>query len=125
MLTGSFACFHVQSFDHLRNQKAGAFVEADHRILRVKRLRIEIKNIFHARDKTGVHFSYTPGLLQMWLQFVFFRTCRTLVCDRFSQIPSSTALSASSRSVHLACPSGGVEHASAVIFARLLPSMLI
>src|SRR3954468_5028376 len=102
VLASRFTCFHRQAFNHIAYEKAGAFIEADYRVLWVNGLLVEVENILHARDESGVHLPHTPGLLQMRLQFVFLSICRALVCDRFSQIPSSTTLSASSLSVQRA-----------------------
>src|SRR6185437_2632524 len=58
----------------------------------------------------------------MRLNFVFFKIRPTSVWEIDSTYCSSTALSDSKRRLHWLYPSGGVEHASAVIFAFVFPS---
>ena len=62
-----------------------------------------------------------PALLQVRLKFVFLRMFETVTCDIDSIYPSSTVLSARSRSVHLEYPSGGCPHASAMMCASTSP----
>jgi len=58
----------------------------------------------------------------MGLNFVFFNIRLTSSCEIESTKSNSTALSDNNRKLHWLRPSGGVEHANAVIFALTLPS---
>ena len=62
-----------------------------------------------------------PALLQVRLKFVFFSMVDMVTCDMDSIYPSSTVLSASSRSVHLEYPSGGSPQARAMTCASTSP----
>jgi len=85
MLAHGLACFHLKTCHLLANQETWALIEANHWILLIIRQGIKRENLFHARDERGVHRAYAPLLLQMRLQFVFFRIERAPVCDRLSQ----------------------------------------
>jgi len=68
--------------------------------------------------------AYAPMLLQVRLEFVFFRILFTVWCEMVSTNSSSTALSAMRRNVQRLRPSGGSEQAKAVILAFWRPLIL-
>lgn len=125
MLFAHFASLHGDGLNPIANQKAGPLIEAHHRVLGIIRQSIKPEEFFHASQETTIQLPDAPGAFEMRLQFVFFRILRTEVCDRCSQYPSSTALSASSRKFHSAYPSGGSLQAKAVTLARWWPSISI
>ena len=112
-----------QRLDFFADQKARTLIIANDGIQRIVGLGVEFQNLLHACQKATVQRSNTPGAFEVWLQFVFLSTCPTSVWEICSQYSSSTALSASSRKLHWAYPSGGVLQASAVILARCAPSI--
>ena len=83
-----------------------------------------MEHIFHVLNELRGNLPNAPHLLQMWLQFVFFRNLRTPACEMVSTNSSSTALSASRRSVQRFRPSGGSEQARAVMWAAVRPASL-
>jgi len=112
------AWLHRCRNEGVADQKAGPFVIADYRIVRVIRQRIECQNALHLGQKGRSEGAKAPGLLYMWLQLVFFRIVPTIVCEIVSQKPASTTFSARRRKVQRSWPSGASLHANAVTLAR-------
>ncbi len=102
----------------ITNQKARTFIKADQRVLWIVCQSVEIQKLLHACQKTAIQLAKTPGPFQVRFQFVFLRISFTSVCEMCSQYASSTALSAKSRKLQRAYPSGGSLQAKAVILAR-------
>ena len=69
----------------------------------------------------AVQLGHPGRYLQVRLKFVFLRIVEIVTCDIDSIYPSSTVLSARSRSVHLEYPSGGCPQASAMTCASTSP----
>ena len=76
--------------------------EADDGALCVIREAVEVQHVFHPRQVLARDLPDAPLLLEVRLQFVFFSTALTVLCEIAPTKPSSTALSASSRSVQRA-----------------------
>src|SRR5205085_5081488 len=125
MLAGGLPGFHRKPGHRVADQETGALVKANQRIALVYLQAVEVENLLHAGDESRVHNANAPGLIQVRSEFVFFSIFLAAVCDKRWQWPSSTALSASRRSVQRARPAGGVEQARAVTLARCLPSISI
>ena len=81
---------------HMRMQRLGQLIHADHRVAGVQRALIGVQHRFHGADEVGVGFRFqAPRLLPPRLQFVFFRVCRTVSLAIESTTCSATSLSAS------------------------------
>jgi len=100
------------------DQKAGPFVIADYRIVRVIRPRIEGQNALHLGQQGRREGAKAPGLLDMGLQLVVWRIVPTIVGAIVSQQPASTTFSARRRKLQRSWPSGASLHANAVTLAR-------
>jgi len=86
------------------------FVHADQRELRIAGCLVTIKHIFHAHDKGGAAIGRDfPVFAQVRLKFAFFSARWTLMVETFGAILSSTAFSASSRTVQRTRPAGSVK----------------
>lgn len=85
MFAGDLTGFHLQPLNGIPKQKTRTFVKADLGILLIDGQGLQMKELFHARDKFRVHRPNAPRLLQVGLEFVFFRICLTAVCDTRSQ----------------------------------------
>jgi len=77
------------------DQKARTLIYPDDRTLRIVGLFIDAETVFHFGKELGIRPDPAPGLFKMRSETVFFRLSLALVCDRWSQSPSSTAWSAS------------------------------
>src|SRR5207253_10657188 len=75
MLTGGSTGCHLKPGHRFADQETGALVEADHRIVRIKRQPVEIKNLLQASDQGGIQLRDAPGLFQVRLEFVFLESC--------------------------------------------------
>src|SRR5919206_1027383 len=108
---------------HLGQQLARSLVEADDRAFWVVGLFVEVQDLFHPPHELGVMLGWDHPLLdEVRLEFVFLSVLRTVSCETFSTMPSSTALSASSLKLQRSRPLGGSEHASAIRRASARPS---
>src|SRR5919109_850993 len=110
-----------QSLSNLLNQLLACFIKIYFRSLRAIRLFIEIKHLFHSRNKLGTHLWYTPLLLLPRLKLVFFSTRRTDSRENDSANPNSTTLPASNRNVQCVWPCGALLQAKAMIWPCCLP----
>src|SRR5215210_4391467 len=100
-----------------------ALVEAHYGSLRSVGLFVEVQDLFHAPHELGVVLGWDHPLLdQVRLEFVFLSVLRTVSCETFSTMPSSTALSASSLKDQRLRPRGGSEQARAIRCASARPS---
>ena len=117
---------HGLYFPYIFKQLTRHFVVTNDRKFFIIRSLINIKNTFHICDKrrTFLRRNY-PLLLLPGLEFVFFRTCRTVSCDTDSTYSSSTILSASKRKLHCECPSGGSPQLKAIKCASKSPSVCL
>src|SRR5215207_6932136 len=115
---------------HLGQQLAGPLVEADYGSLRIVGLLVEVQDLFHAPHELGVVLRWDHPLLdQVRLEFVFLSVLRTVSCETFSTMPSSTALSARAASKTSDCAlvevlsrperSGALRHAPPTNACRL------
>jgi len=99
------------------------FIHAHHRVVRIIRHVIDLKNILHmgykGRTPLGRDFPVFAGVR---LKFVFFKTRYTVICDTDSANLSSMALSASSLTVQRRRPSGAPEQANEINRASNAPS---
>ena len=87
VLTPGSATLHQDGLPCYAKQLIRLLIHADHRVFRVVWLLVQIQNILHASDKGGVLFGWDhPALVQMWLQFVFFRSRNTDSCEMLSMI---------------------------------------
>ena len=87
ILTLGPVTFHRNRLPCFAKQLIRLLIHADHRVFRVVWLLVQIQNILHASDKGGVLFGWDhPALVQMWLQFVFFRSRNTDSCEMLSMI---------------------------------------
>ena len=77
----------------------------------IRRTCVEVEHIFHARQILTGRFADAPAPFQPRLELVFFKNWRTVSGAICSTMPTSTALSASSRIVQRPCPDGGVLQA--------------
>src|SRR5215471_12035542 len=105
----------------LRNQLLARFIEVDFRARGIIRLLVEVKHVLHGGDKLSAHVWQAPLLFLPGLEFVFLSTCRTVSRAIDGAKPNSTTLSAKSRRVQCACPSGAGVHATAIKCASCLP----
>ena len=99
---------------HLGQQLAGSLVEAHYGSVRIVGLFLEVQDLFHPLHELllGVVLGWDHPLLdQVRLEFVFLSVLRTVSCETFSTMPSSTALSASSLKDQRLRPRGGSEQA--------------
>src|SRR6201991_1148417 len=103
------------------DQLLARLIEADRGTHFVVIFGIQIKHIFHASNELGVDFADTPLLFQPRLEFVFLSTWRMVSRAIESVNFNSTTLSANSRNVQRARPSGGLLQATAIICASCLP----
>src|SRR3982750_634579 len=107
------------------DQLLAGFIHTDHRMSRIRRALIDRQHIFQGGHKLGAMLGRNrPILLQVWLQFVFFRVRRTVSYETEGTCCNSTNRSASRRNVHLARPSGAGPQASATRCASAWPSNL-
>jgi hypothetical protein len=115
-----FAC---KRLSHLGQQLAGPLVEAHYGSLRIVGFLVEVQDLFHPPHELGVVLGWDHPLLdQVRLEFVFLSVLRTVSCETFSTMPSSTALSASSLKDQPSRPRGGSEQARAIRCASARPS---
>ena len=95
----------------------------NHGSLRIVGLLVEVQDLFHPPHELGVLLGWDNPLLdQVRLEFVFLSVLRTVSCESFSTMPSSTALSASSLKDQRLRPRGGSEQARAIRCASARPS---
>ena len=114
--------FGAESFAEVGKKPDRLFIHANNGIVFVIWATVYFKHVFHRSHKSGTVFRRNaPAFLQVRLKFVFLRMFETVTCDIDSIYPSSTVLSARSRSVHLEYPSGGCPHASAMMCASTSP----
>src|SRR5215204_2836792 len=112
-----------ERLSHLGQQLAGPLVEADYGSVRIVGLLVEVQDLFHPPHELGVVLGWDHPLLdQVRLEFVFLSVLRTVSCETFSTMPSSTALSASSLKDQRLRPRGGSEQARAIRCASARPS---
>jgi len=105
------------------DQLLAGLVQAHLWVTRIIWPRVDIQHLFHLADKGGIGLRRNTILLALpRLEFVFFRTCRTVSRPTRSTYPSSTSLSASNRMVQCTCPDGAGEHARAIRWASASPS---
>ncbi len=124
ILALSASRFHRDRRDNVTDQLARPFIKTDYRQTRVIHSLIDIQNLFHMPNERRGDLAYAPMLLQVWLEFVFFRILFTVWCEMVSTNSSSTTLSAMRRKVQRLRPSGGSEQAKAVILAFWRPLIL-
>jgi hypothetical protein len=110
---------------HFANQLLARFIHAYHRVRRVIRQMIHLQDIFHRRDEGRTAFRRDfPIFPEMRFTFIFFKTRCTVMWETDGANSSSTALSASSRTVHRRCPEGAGEQANAISRASKAPSKM-
>src|SRR5829696_2018114 len=109
---------------HLGQQLAWPLVETHYGSLRIVGLLVKVQDLFHPpHELLGVVLGWDHPLLdQVRLEFVFLSVLRTVSCETFSTMPSSTALSASSLKDQRLCPCGASEQARAIRCASARPS---
>jgi hypothetical protein len=113
----------AKRLSNLGQQLAGPLVEAHYWSVRIVGLFVEVQELFHPPHKLGVVLGWDHPLLdQVRLEFVFLSVLRTVSCDTFSTMPSSTALSAKSLKDQRLRPRGGSEQAKAIRCASARPS---
>jgi len=100
---------------HISYKLTRTFVKANQGTFGILRAFIERQEIFHPPEERRSELAQTPLALEVGLQFVFFSTSRTVIGSMRSSTSTSTSLSAKRRNVQRERPSGGVEHANAVI----------
>src|SRR5499427_10298551 len=115
------AGFGGQRHTCLRNQLLAGFIKVDLRARGIIGLLVEVEHVLHGGDKLGAHVWQAPLLFLPGLKFVFLSTCRTVSRAIDGAKPNSTTLSAKSRRVQCACPSGAGVHATAIKCASCLP----
>ena len=114
--------FGAESFAEVGKTLDRLFIDANNGIVFVIWATVYFKHILHRGNKSGTVFRRNaPAFLQVRLKFVLLRIVEIVTCDMDSIYPSSTVLSARSRSVHLEYPSGGCPHASAMMCASTSP----
>ena len=112
----------AESFAEVGKKLDRLFIHAYNGVIFVICPAVYLEHILHCGHKRSTVFRRnTPTLLQVRLKFVFLRMVETVTCDMESIYPSSTVLSASSRSVHFEYPSGGCPQASAMTCASTSP----
>src|SRR5512134_1956427 len=110
-----------QSLSNLLGQLLACFIKVYFRPLRVIRLFIQVKHLFHSCDKLGIHLRYAPLLFLPRLKLVFFSMRRTDSRENDSVNSNSTTLPASNRNVQWLCPCGALLQVKAMIWACCLP----
>src|SRR5215207_10431152 len=91
--------------------------------IRIVGLLVEVQDLFHPPHELGVVLGWDHPLLdQVRLEAGFLSVLRTVSCETFSTIPSSTALSAKSLKLQRLRPRGGSEQAKAIRCASARPS---
>ena len=85
VLAGGLSGFHPESRHLLADEETQVFIKTDARILLIKGQRVELQNLLHLCDKSGIHLPYAPGLLEVRLEFVFLSIFLAEVCDNRSQ----------------------------------------
>jgi len=85
MLFADLVAVHRQRGDCLADEKTWAFIKADDWVARVIGLRIQPQEALHLGDELRIDLPDTPSLLEMGLQFVFFRMLPTWVCEMLLQ----------------------------------------
>jgi len=84
----------------LADQLLARLIHADHGKAGIVGQPVNVQDIFHRRDKSGVPVGRDlPVFAQMRLQLVFFSERCTVITDTASTILSSTSLSAKRRTV--------------------------
>src|ERR671926_837939 len=121
VIAGRRARFGGQRHPGLRNQLLTGFSKVDLRARGIIGLLIEVEHVLHGGDKRGIHVWQAPLLFLPGLELVFLSTWRTVSRAIAGAKPSSTTLSAKSRRVQCACPSGAGVHATAIKCASCLP----
>ena len=106
------------------HQLLGCLIEADHRMIGVVGLVVQVKHILHPGHELPAYLRDAPFLLLPRLEFVFFSVWRTVSREMLSANPIWTTLSASSCSVQCVCPSGASLQAMATRCASCIPSSL-
>jgi hypothetical protein len=74
-----------ERIDLLADQKARAFIEADDRVERILRQGVEPQEALHPGHELGIDLAQTPGLVEVRLQFIFFKILPTWTCEIWSQ----------------------------------------
>src|SRR5215469_9608252 len=75
----------------LADQLTRLLIKANNWSFWIERSFVNVEHIFHCGDKISVLFGRNhPHFLEMRLKFVFFRTLRTVSCEVFSTMSSST-----------------------------------
>jgi len=97
VLLSNLAFAHGAWQQGITNQETRSLIEADHWRARIVGLGIQPQDMFKLCQKRGINLAQAPGLFQIGLEFVFFKTSRTKVYETSSQMPLSTAFSASRR----------------------------
>ena len=101
-------------FSDVGQQLCGAFVETDHRPLRVVEFGIQVQHILHSGHEVRAHLGDAQLCLLPRLERVFFRCSRTVSWDNDSTALNSTIRSASRRSFQWSWPSGAGLQARAI-----------
>ena len=102
-----------QRFNPVSHQLIRPFIKTDHGTVRIKRLGLQIKDVFHMIHEISMQLADTPLTPMPWLDLVFFKRSRTVSSEICSISCRSRSCSASNSIVQAFRPSGGVEHASA------------
>src|SRR5215211_263027 len=109
----------------LCQQLPAGLVQAHLRPLRVVGTGVDIEDILHAPDELGIGLRRdAPLFLQVGLEFVCFKTWRTVSYETVSTTSRATSLSASILSVQCFLPVGGSLQARAIKRASCSPSSL-
>ena len=122
----SFTAFRRYSPVCFFGQLLGYLIHTYKWFVRISRSPVNFKDILHCTNKCGTGFWWnTPLLFQPRFKLAFFNVWRIASCEILSTYPSSTIVSASRRTVHLARPSGGSLNESAITRASTSPSIFL
>ena len=81
---------HRQRGEPVANELTRSFINADHRLLGIIRLRIQIEQVFQAHEVFPRHMGDAPLPMLPGFQVVFLSRRLTVVCDMESTTSSST-----------------------------------
>ena len=85
MLFAHLAILQRQRLNFVADQKARPFIKANHRVEWIIGLCIQPQDALHLRNELRIDLPDTPGLLEMWLQLVFFSMLPTWLFEMLSQ----------------------------------------
>src|SRR4030042_5098335 len=126
IITYLYAGSHSPWFTGLFGQLFGCLVHADQWKIRIIGSLVNSQDIFHGTNKGRIGLrGNAPLIFQPRLKFVFFKVWRTASYEILSTYPSSTILSANSRSVQRTRPVGGSLQQSAIKWASTSPSIFL